>query len=29
MKGTGEIDKEPFDNEPAILAGNLEDSAYV
>jgi len=23
------IDKEPFNNEPAIFAGNLEDSIYV
>lgn len=29
MKGSGEPDKEPFNNEPALLAGNLEDSHYV
>ena len=29
MKGKGEIDKELFNNEPAILAGNLEDSIYI
>jgi len=29
MKGKGVIDKEPFNNEPAIFAGNLEDSIYV
>jgi hypothetical protein len=29
MKGKGEVDKGPFSDEPAILAGNLEDSIYV
>ena len=29
MKEKGETDKEPYDNEPTILAGNLEDCVYI
>ena len=29
MKEKGETDKEPYDNEPTILAGNLEDCIYI
>jgi hypothetical protein len=29
MKEKGETDKELYDNEPTILAGNLEDSIYI
>ena len=28
MKEKGETDKEPYDNEPTILAGNLEGHVY-